>query len=167
MGRHRGSATRRRGRTTAYALTATLLCATPALAQSTGGSDPASGRSDAGSGRSDVAPRLGPPPPGVKVRPAPALHSWSCLRDCAEIALARTGSVVRLRGRGLSLAYEVVFEGAEGDADDVAAATFRRRRTRADVRVPLGAVAGPLVVADRDGQRSRAEAPIEIAPTAA
>ena len=169
MGRHWGSATTRRGRTIAYAVFAVLMCATPALAQSTGGSDSAAARSDFALGWSETgsdAERLGPLPPGVKLRPAPSLRAWACLRDCATATLGRSGSIVRLRGRGLARAYEVVFEGADGDADDVAAATFRRRHTRVDVRVPLGAAPGPLVVADRDGRRSRSDTPIGIEPPA-
>jgi murein DD-endopeptidase MepM/ murein hydrolase activator NlpD len=94
------------------------------------------------------------PPPGVKLRPAPVLHSWRCVRACQDTVSGSTGSLVRVRGRALGRSYEVVFLGAEGAADDVAAAPIRRKRHVVDVRVPLGAAPGPLLVAHHDGQQS-------------
>jgi murein DD-endopeptidase MepM/ murein hydrolase activator NlpD len=144
------------GRTTAYAVAAALLALpSSAAAQSTGGVTPQAAK---------PAPRLGPVPPGVVARPTPVVSSWRCLRDCADGVTAQTGSILRLRGRALARAYEVVFQGAEGEADDVSAAPLRKRRNRVDVRVPLGAAAGPVQVADRDGQRSDPGEPLAIAP---
>ena len=57
---------------------------------------------------------------------------------------------------------EVHFDGAAGEADDVAAAPVKRRKTSVDVRVPLGAAGGPVTVLDRDGVLSKA-APAPIA----
>jgi murein DD-endopeptidase MepM/ murein hydrolase activator NlpD len=181
MARHRGSAAQRRGWTTAYVVAALLGLTGPAAAQSTDpgssgttgssrATNPSGGTTDSSGGTSPAtahAPRLGPPPPGVVVRPAPAVRSWSCLRDCASATVARPGSVVRLRGRGLRPAAEVVFEGAPGEADDVAAAPYRRRRHRLDVRVPLGAAPGPVAVAVRDGRRSAPAGAVSIEPAAA
>jgi murein DD-endopeptidase MepM/ murein hydrolase activator NlpD len=59
--------------------------------------------------------------------------------------------MIRLRGTSLSQADEVVFMGAPGDADDVVAETAVRRKTSADVTVPLGAAPGPVSVVDRAG----------------
>jgi murein DD-endopeptidase MepM/ murein hydrolase activator NlpD len=70
--------------------------------------------------------------------------------------------VLRIRGRALTRAYEVVFLGAEGAEDDVTAAPLTKRRNRVDVRVPLGAAPGPIVVADRDGQQSEEGAAVAI-----
>jgi murein DD-endopeptidase MepM/ murein hydrolase activator NlpD len=156
MGARRGRAATRRGRAGSYAkglvraiaagVVVALALAGPAGAQeSTGGTSP-----DAHS-----APRLSAPPPGVKVRPAPVLHSWRCVRACQDTVSASTGSLVRVRGRALGRTYEVVFLGADGAADDVAAAPIRRKRHVVDVRVPLGAAPGPLLVTRRhDGQQS-------------
>jgi murein DD-endopeptidase MepM/ murein hydrolase activator NlpD len=145
-----------RGRTTAYAVAAAMLALpASAVAQSTGGASPHAAK---------PAPRLGPVPHGVVARPAPVLSSWRCLRDCADGVTARTGSIIRVRGRALARAYEVVFRGAEGEADDVSAAPLRKRRNRVDVRVPLGAVAGPVHVADRDGQLSDPTEALAIVP---
>jgi hypothetical protein len=170
MGRKRGSAATRRALTSGYAvrlgcaaalaapLAAALVLAPAASAQSTGGATPQ---------EAAPAPRLSAPPPGVVVRPAPDLRSWRCVRSCQDRATASTGSVLRVRGRVLGRTYEVVFLGAEGDADDVSAAPLRRRRNVVDVRVPLGAAPGPLVVANHDGLQSLPSAtPLAIASPA-
>ena len=150
MPRQRGKAAIDRGRTRAIAagLTAlaTFAIATPAAAQSTGGTSPGAPPS--------AAPRLSAPPPGVVVRPAPQLRTWRCVRECADAQTAATGALVRIRGRRLGRVYEVVFLGTESADDDVAAAPLRRKKHVVDVRVPLGAVGGPLLVADRDGLQS-------------
>jgi murein DD-endopeptidase MepM/ murein hydrolase activator NlpD len=62
----------------------------------------------------------------------------------------------------LARTFEVVFLGAEGTDDDVAAAPLRRKKNVVDVRVPLGATGGPLLVSDRDELRS---SPSEVALT--
>lgn len=122
-----------------------LAAAAPGAAQSsTGGASPQEPPS---------APRLSPPP-GVKARPAPVLQSWRCVRACQDSVTGSVGSYVRVRGRALGRTYEVVFLGAEGAADDVAGAPLRRKRNVVDVRVPLGAAPGPLLVAHHDGQQS-------------
>jgi murein DD-endopeptidase MepM/ murein hydrolase activator NlpD len=123
-----------------------IAAAAPGAAQSsTGGTSPAEAPS---------SPRLSPPPPGVKVRPAPVLSSWRCVRACQDSVTGSVGSRIRVRGRALGRTYEVVFLGAEGAADDVGAAPLRRKRNVVDVRVPLGAAPGPLLVAHHDGQQS-------------
>jgi murein DD-endopeptidase MepM/ murein hydrolase activator NlpD len=76
------------------------------------------------------------------------------VRACQDTISGSTGSLVRVRGRALGRTYEVVFLGADGAADDVAAAPIRRKRHVVDVRVPLGAASGPLLVAHHDGQQS-------------
>ena len=164
MGRKRGSAATRRARTSSYvglwragaAAGLAILAFTPtALAQSSGGT-PAEG------------PALSDPPFGVVMRPAPVLRSWRCVRDCRGPTTAAAGSLVRLRGRALERTYEVVFLGAAGEADDVATAPRLRTRRRVDVRVPLGAAAGPLLVAQHDGpQSSPSEAPLAVSAASA
>jgi hypothetical protein len=101
------------------------------------------------------------------VRPAPVLNSWRCVRACQDTVSGTTGSLVRIRGRALGRTFEVIFLGAEGAADDVAAAPLRRKRHVVDVRVPLGAAPGPLLVARHDGERSLPSATaLAIAPHA-
>jgi murein DD-endopeptidase MepM/ murein hydrolase activator NlpD len=174
MGRHGGSAAITRGRTTAHAgdharraatggrataaaVLALACLAAPAAAQSTGGAQVAPD--------SHAAPRLSDPPPGVELRPAPTVSSWRCLTNCVDGRSVRTGSTLRLRGTRLGRTYEVTFLGADGPDDDVSTAPLRRTRKRAEVRVPLGAAGGPMVVADRDGLASLpTEAALTIHP---
>jgi murein DD-endopeptidase MepM/ murein hydrolase activator NlpD len=161
---HRGMAAGVRGRTIAYAAGIALSLAAPsAFAQEgTGGS--AVPPSPASADRPTSAPTSSPPPPGIVVRPSPELQRWACVRRCNDRQTATPGATLRLRGRWLGRAYEVVFLGADGSADDVSAAPLARSRTRVDVRLPLGAVPGPMVVADRDGLESAPSAqPVAIA----
>jgi murein DD-endopeptidase MepM/ murein hydrolase activator NlpD len=145
------------GRAIAVAGLASVALAAPAAAQSTGGVAP-----------QQPAPELSSPPPGVPVRKAPELRSWRCVKSCQDRVTASTGSLVRVRGRALGRTYEVVFLGAQGAADDVAAAPLRRKRNVVDVRVPLGAAAGPLLIAHHDGLESLpSEAALAIAPPVA
>ena len=157
------AATYCRGRTvvgSVLAAAATLALAGPAAAQSTGGATPEAAQSE--------RPELSDPPPGVKLRPAPTVRSWTCLSDCLDAQSVRTGSTLRLRGRRLGRTYEVTFLGAEGVDDDVSTAPLRRRGRRVDVRVPLGAVSGPIAVARRSGFGSEPTAALlAIHPAAA
>src|ERR671919_82261 len=133
MGARRGRAVTRRGRAGSYAKGLVRVIAAGCIvalapaglagAQSTGGASPEAPSS---------APRLSAPPPGVKVRPAPVLRSWRCVRACQDTISGSTGSLVRVRGRALWRTYEVVFLGADGRADrrgaGAVAARFLRRR---------------------------------------
>ncbi len=170
MGRIGGRAAFVRARTDAYggttlaacsALFATLALAPAAVAQSTGGATPVEATKPA-------APKLSAPPPGVKLRPAPTVGSWRCLSDCVDARQVHTGSVLRVRGGRLGRTFEVKFLGAAGPQDDVATAPLERDRKRVDVRVPLGAVSGPIVLADRDDLGSEpTAAPLAIHPPVA
>ena len=102
-----------------------------------------------------AAPAL--PPVRSKVR----LTRLACVTGCAGAGAVRPGALLRVRGKGLRRAAEVDFTGAPGDADDVASAPVIRRKTSVDVRVPLGAVSGPVTVLDRDGVGS-APAPLPL-----
>jgi murein DD-endopeptidase MepM/ murein hydrolase activator NlpD len=86
----------------------------------------------------------------VVVRPAPRLRDIRCLSGCAGGG-ARPGSRLRIRGRNMRQTDLVVFLGAAGEADDVAATPLRRLRRSVDVRMPFGAAAGPVTVTDRNG----------------
>jgi murein DD-endopeptidase MepM/ murein hydrolase activator NlpD len=174
MARQRGSAAARRGRTSADAggrrrtgsalrrapltVTALVVGASLALAGS------AAGQSTGGASPQAAPPPLSDVPFGVVVQPRSEVRSLACIRDCASPGTVHVGSRLRLRGRRLARTFEVVFLGAEGEADDVATAPLKPKRShRVDVLVPLGAVSGPVVVADRDGQRSEAVAGPAIA----
>jgi murein DD-endopeptidase MepM/ murein hydrolase activator NlpD len=164
---HRGMATGHRWRTTAYAVGMALALVAPAAAQQDGTGGAAVPPSPTSADRPTSAPTSSPPPPGIVVRPSPELQRWACVRRCQDRQSGDSGSLLRLRGRWLGRAYEVVFLGAEGSADDVSAAPLRRTPTAVDVRIPLGAAAGPLLVADRDGLESAPSAvPLVIAAPA-
>jgi murein DD-endopeptidase MepM/ murein hydrolase activator NlpD len=76
--------------------------------------------------------------------------------------------LLRVRGKEMRRADEVVFLGTEGVEDDVTATAVTRRRSSVDVRVPLGAVAGPVAVVDRDrALSSPSPAVIAVEPTPA
>jgi murein DD-endopeptidase MepM/ murein hydrolase activator NlpD len=77
-----------------------------------------------------------------------------CAARCGTSGAVRPGSLLRVRGREMSRADEVVFLGAEGVEDDVTATTITRRRSSVDVRVPLGTASGPVAVVDRDRAHS-------------
>jgi murein DD-endopeptidase MepM/ murein hydrolase activator NlpD len=132
-----------------------LALAAPAGAQ-TGGATPGT--------TAPAKQKLSKPPPGVVVRPAPTLRTWRCVRHCVNPTTAATGAVLRLRGRTLARAYEIVFLGATGETDDVAAAPLTRTKKRVSVRVPLGAASGPLLIQDRDGlQSATSRVPLAVA----
>jgi hypothetical protein len=72
--------------------------------------------------------------------------------------------VLRVRGQRLGRTYEVVFLGGLGEDDDVAAAPLRRSKKVVTVNVPVGAVSGPLLVRDRDGNASQpSSVPVSVA----
>jgi murein DD-endopeptidase MepM/ murein hydrolase activator NlpD len=91
----------------------------------------------------------------------------ACASRCAAAGAVRPGSLLRVRGKTLSKADEVVFLGADGMDDDVTAATTVRRRTSVDVRVPLGAAPGPVAIVDSNGAVSAPSiGPVALAPAA-
>ena len=143
----------------AAAIAAIALLPGTALAQAggTGGTSPTA--------TPTPAPRPAPPslpPLRSKIR----LTALNCVTGCAAAGAVRPGALLRVRGTGLRRTAEVDFDGAPGEADDVAAAPVKRRRTSVDVRVPLGAASGPVTVMDRDGVDSPA-APLPLAVEAA
>jgi len=106
---------------------------------------------------SSRARALAPPPTAnLYGKPAPLIRRFACRSACGAAGAARPGSLIRIRGRNLAPLDEVVFLGAEGDADDTSVAPRRVRRRSALARVPRTAASGPLVVVRADGTRSPA-----------
>jgi murein DD-endopeptidase MepM/ murein hydrolase activator NlpD len=192
MPRSVGTAARRGRRATAYLVAAGLsagaavlpvavsAAAEPTPAGTGGASQPAgspaagspgAGSQGAGSPAAGSQPSsvpLGPVPFGVPRVKLAVVRGFRCLTGCADVRTPLIGGQLRIRGRNLRKTDLVVFLGAAGDADDVAAKPSQRRRTAVDVRVPLGAVAGPVTVADRNGMRpAPAPAPLGLAPQTA
>jgi murein DD-endopeptidase MepM/ murein hydrolase activator NlpD len=105
-----------------------------------------------------------PVPFGVSTAAAPVISRVDCAAVC-DGGAARAGSLVRVRGgKDMRAVDQVVFLGADGEADDVSALPSLRRKTSVDVKVPLGAPGGFVAVVDRDGRVSAASpTPIVLA----
>ena len=140
-------------RTTAYVVVA--CAASPRRAWLSAGC-----RADAGAGVA-VGRRPSWPParPPSRGSTASSLRRGGASRAGLVAARARQGAHAGRRGR---------VHGRPGDADDVVAAALVRRTTSADVRVPIGAVAGPVAVVDRSGALTAPSvAPLAVEPDAA
>ena len=133
----------------AFALLALLVVlALPASSSAqggTGGAQPQASPTPTPTPAPHSAPSLPP------VRSKITLIRLACASGCGADGAVRPGALLRVRGTGMRRTAEVHFDGAEGDADDVAAAPVKRRKTSVDVRVPLGAATGPVTVLDKDG----------------
>ena len=114
-----------------------------AAAQGTGGAQPQPSPT--------ATPSPAPAPAQPPVRSRIQLTRLACVSGCGADGAVRPGALLRVRGTSMRRTAEVHFDGAAGEADDVAAAPVKRRKTSVDVRVPLGAATGPVAVLDRDG----------------
>ena len=149
----------------ALAIFGLAVAATPvgAFAQDpTGGTAPTEPEPSESARARSLAP---PPTANLYGKPAPLIRRFRCRSDCGAAAAARPGSLVRIRGRNLAPLDEVVFLGAEGDADDTSVAPRRVRRRSALAVVPRTAASGPLAVVRADGTRSPASRrPLTVEP---
>ncbi|MFY9469761.1 MAG: M23 family metallopeptidase [Solirubrobacterales bacterium] len=94
----------------------------------------------------------------------PKIAKIKCARGCTRAKGIRPGSTLRLAGENLDVAKEIVFLGARGAEDDVAATVIKAGTRSAVVKVPAGAGTGPVSAATADGRRSRPSAPIAVRP---
>jgi murein DD-endopeptidase MepM/ murein hydrolase activator NlpD len=94
----------------------------------------------------------------------PKITKVSCLRECASRKRARAGSTLRIQGRALGEASEVVFLGSTGRRDNAAENVRPSSDSRVQVEVPMAAVTGPVEVVTSAGARSRTTAPVPILP---
>jgi murein DD-endopeptidase MepM/ murein hydrolase activator NlpD len=90
---------------------------------------------------------------GTTFSSPPRISLLQCLSGCAGAAsqhsssvALRDGSVLRVRGRNLSIIRQVVFLGRSGRADNVGAAPLNASSSRIDVKVPSRAQSGPVLV---------------------
>lgn len=114
----------------------------------------------------ESAPALTKAPPALIASSPAKVRRLACARRCGTAGAVRPGSLLRVRGKTLSRTDQVVFMGLEGEADNVAAAPAKRRKNSVDVRVPFGAVPGPVAIVDRNGALSRpSAAPVAIEAT--
>ena len=94
----------------------------------------------------------------------PKVSKVTCVRGCASRSRAQGGSTVKLTGSGLGSAAKVVFNGSYGRGDDQSAAVRPRSDTGLSVRVPVGAVSGPVTVITSANAKSRPTEPLAILP---
>jgi hypothetical protein len=94
----------------------------------------------------------------------PKVTKVTCVRRCAPKKRAQGGSTVKLSGSALSSATEVVFNGSYGRGDDVEVPVRPRSDTRLSVRVPVGAVSGPVTVVTAAGAKSKPTTSVAILP---
>ena len=73
---------------------------------------------------------------------------------CLDAHRAERSATIRLRGRNLTAAKQIIFYGAKGPADDTFAPVQSAQATQAVATVPAGALSGPVAVVDGAGTRS-------------
>lgn len=95
-----------------------------------------------------------PNPGGAYSSPTPVVSSLQCRTACAGASYAQPGSVLLIRGRNLEGSELVTFAGLEAAGDEVTVEPERVAAKRLTVRVPTGAVSGPVVVTNGDGAGS-------------
>ena len=94
----------------------------------------------------------------------PKISKVSCIRGCASRHRPRPGSTLKITGTELGGARRVVFHGGTGRADDVVSPVRPGSSTRLNVRVPLGAVSGPISVRVSGTLGSNRTRPVAILP---
>jgi murein DD-endopeptidase MepM/ murein hydrolase activator NlpD len=94
----------------------------------------------------------------------PKVSKVTCMRRCASKSRAQGGSTIKLAGSGLASAAKVVFNGSYGRGDDQSVSVRSRSDSTLSVRVPIGAVSGPITVVTTEQAKSTATAPIAILP---
>jgi len=94
----------------------------------------------------------------------PKVAKVTCVRRCASKSRAQGGSTIKLTGSGLTSVAKVLFNGSYGHGDDQAVSVHPRSDTTLTVRVPVGAVSGPVTVVTAEQAKSKATAPLAILP---
>jgi murein DD-endopeptidase MepM/ murein hydrolase activator NlpD len=94
----------------------------------------------------------------------PKVSKVTCVRRCASKSRAQGGSTIKLAGSGLASAAKVIFNGSYGRADDLTVPVHPGSDSALSVRVPVGAVNGPVTVVTAANAMSKATAPIAILP---
>jgi murein DD-endopeptidase MepM/ murein hydrolase activator NlpD len=94
----------------------------------------------------------------------PKISKVTCVHRCASKARAQGGSTIKLTGSSLTSASKVIFNGSYGHGDDQSVTIRSRSDKSLAVRVPMGAVTGPITVSTAENAKSRPTAPIAILP---
>jgi murein DD-endopeptidase MepM/ murein hydrolase activator NlpD len=105
-----------------------------------------------------------PPSGGGVYLATPKVSKVTCIRRCASKVRAQGGSTVKLAGSGLASAAKVIFDGSYGRRDDLPVPVRSGSDTTLSVRVPVGAVTGPVTVVTAEKVKSTPTAPIAILP---
>src|SRR5205085_1401015 len=82
------------------------------------------------------------------------VDSLSCRSVCDDDATVHEGGMIRVTGRSLGSAKDVIFLGKAGNADDVIVPAVRPRKRSVDARVPAGTPGGRVRVRTADGAQS-------------
>ena len=94
----------------------------------------------------------------------PKVSKVTCMRRCASKSRAQGGSTIKLTGSGLASVAKVRFDGSYGHGDDQSVSVRSHSDTSLTVRVPVGAVSGPVTVVTAEQAKSKATAPLAILP---
>jgi murein DD-endopeptidase MepM/ murein hydrolase activator NlpD len=94
----------------------------------------------------------------------PKIAKVSCVRRCASRSRAQGGSTIKLTGSGLSTVAKVIFGGSYGSGDDLAVKVHSRSDTTLSLRVPIGAITGPITVVTAEMAKSKPTKPVAILP---
>jgi murein DD-endopeptidase MepM/ murein hydrolase activator NlpD len=94
----------------------------------------------------------------------PKVSKVTCVRRCASKARAQGGSTIKLAGSGLASVAKVTFNGSFGRGDDLSVPARSRSDSGLSVRVPVGAVSGPVTVVTTANAKSKPTAPVAILP---
>jgi murein DD-endopeptidase MepM/ murein hydrolase activator NlpD len=94
----------------------------------------------------------------------PKIAKVSCVRRCASRSRAQGGSTIKLTGSGLSTVAQVIFGGSYGSGDDLAVKVRSRSDTKLSLRVPIGAITGPITVVTAERAKSKPTKPVAILP---
>ena len=90
--------------------------------------------------------------------PAPMILDVRCVGNpdgpCVEIHRVDRGATVRVSGRNLGRAAQLVFYGSKGERDDALAPVSGATPGTATASVPAAARSGPVAVLDASGRRS-------------
>jgi len=91
---------------------------------------------------------------GMYASEPPRPSSVTCSTACTGLDSAGPGSVIRISGEALDQVGTVVFLGDEGSDDDKAASALEPSPGSVGAVVPEGAVSGPVMVMNTDGNAS-------------
>jgi murein DD-endopeptidase MepM/ murein hydrolase activator NlpD len=110
--------------------------------------------------------RASTPSGGAEFVARPVISKVTCIRRCASRRRARPGSTLRISGAELRRVNRVTFHGSYGRSDNLIVRVRSGSYRRVHVRVPAGAVTGPLSVRVSRRLRSKLSRRVAILPTA-